>query len=73
MDVIKDNLQLQWNANAIIIKTLPYFKHLNTTELNKCSTVSFIKTFTQNDYYVLGKYNTNHKSLKIVMEFIKHT
>lgn len=56
MDIIKNNLQLKWNANAVIIKKSKYFKHLNKTELNKCSIVSFIKTFTQNDYYVLGKH-----------------
>ncbi|KAL4143177.1 hypothetical protein QTP88_005537 [Uroleucon formosanum] len=54
MDIIKDNLQLQWNANAIAIKNSSYFKHLSLMELNKCSTISFIKTFKEHEY-VLGK------------------
>lgn len=53
MDIVKDNLQLQWNANAVAIKNSSYFKHLSLMELNKCSTYSFIKTFKENEY-VLG-------------------
>ncbi|CAI6365934.1 unnamed protein product [Macrosiphum euphorbiae] len=53
-DIIKDNLQLQWNENAIAIKNSSYFKHLSLMELNKCSTISFIKTFKDHEY-VLGK------------------
>ncbi|XP_025192392.1 cAMP-dependent protein kinase type II-alpha regulatory subunit-like [Melanaphis sacchari] len=53
-DIIKNNLQLKWNANAIAIKCFSYFKHLSLLELNRCSTVSFIKTFKGNEY-VLGK------------------
>lgn len=55
VDIIKDNLRLHWNMNATAISRLPYFKHLSVMELNKCSTVSFIKVFTQNEY-VFGKY-----------------
>ncbi|XP_050055022.1 uncharacterized protein LOC126549558 isoform X1 [Aphis gossypii] len=53
-DIIKNNLQLKWNANAIAIKKFSYFKHLSLLELNRCSTVSFIKIFKGNEY-VLGK------------------
>eukprot|EP00102_Acyrthosiphon_pisum_P020878 XP_016658088.1 PREDICTED: uncharacterized protein LOC100575934 isoform X2 [Acyrthosiphon pisum] len=53
-DIIKDNLQLQWNENATAIKNSSYFKHLSLMELNKCSTISFIKTFKDNEY-VLGE------------------
>ncbi|XP_026811220.1 uncharacterized protein LOC113552561 [Rhopalosiphum maidis] len=53
-DIIKNNLQLKWNANATAIKNFSYFKHLSLLELNRCSTVSFIKTFKGNEY-VLGK------------------
>lgn len=50
---IKDSLQLEWNANAMAIKKSSYFNHLSSMEINKCSTISFIKTYTQ-DQYVLG-------------------
>lgn len=53
-DIIKNNLQLKWNANAIAIKKFSYFKHLSLLELNRCSTVSFIKIFKGNEY-VLGE------------------
>ncbi|XP_060864846.1 uncharacterized protein LOC132941015 [Metopolophium dirhodum] len=53
-DIIKDNLQLRWNANAIAIKNSSYFKHLSLMELNKCSTISFIKTLKDHEY-VLGR------------------
>ncbi|KAF0771100.1 cAMP-dependent protein kinase type II-alpha regulatory subunit-like [Aphis craccivora] len=53
-DIIKNNLQLKWNANAKAIKKFSYFKHLSLLELNRCSTVSFIKIFKGNEY-VLGK------------------
>lgn len=52
--ITSDNLQKLWNINAETIKILPYFKQLNSMELNKCSSVSFIKTFAQNEY-VFGK------------------
>lgn len=56
MDSIKDNLQIKWDENALVIENSPYFKHLNSAELNECRTVSFVKTFTQNEY-VFGMYN----------------
>lgn len=55
MDVIRDNMQVQWDENAEAIRNSPYFKHLNETELNKCKTISFIKTFKKNEY-VFGEH-----------------
>lgn len=64
MVTIKDNLKRQWETNAVKIKNSPYFKHLSSMELNKCSTVSFIKTFTQYER-VFGEY---HKIFEIIID-----
>lgn len=54
MDITANNLQQIWHVNAEAINKLSYFEHLSPMELNKCYSVSFIKTFALNEY-VFGK------------------
>jgi len=56
-NIVADGLRIKWDTNAMAIRNSPYFRHLTDIELHKCSAVSFIKTYTENDH-VLGKYLT---------------
>jgi hypothetical protein len=66
VDIIKDNLRLYWNSNLIAMQNLPQFNYLSLEDLNKCSTVSFIKTFKKYEH-VLSKYNSTHYKLKLTV------
>ncbi|XP_050426951.1 uncharacterized protein LOC126837164 [Adelges cooleyi] len=53
VETLKDNMLLVWEKNAEAIKNSWFFNYLNLDQLNKASTVSFIKTY-QPDEHVVG-------------------
>lgn len=67
MDITKDSLKLQWDTNAMTIKNSIYFKYLSSMELNKCSIVSFIKTFIRYERVLGEKHNTLEFTCMIIL------